>query len=243
MNATLHNQTVVIAGGGSGMGLALAQRAVAAGATVHLLGRTLGKLIKAHESLVGQGDGAVEIHVIDISQDDEVAAFAATLDRVDHLVTTAADLVFKPLLDMQREDVERIMSSKFLGAVHLVRHLAPKMSHEGSITFFSGSAAYKAAHGASIVAAMNAALDGLARTLALELAPIRVNVVSPGIVDSSTWDFLPDHIRVDTLKSIGSGLPTGRVGTSAELADAAMFVIGNGFTTGSVLQIDGGANA
>ncbi|MDE4920539.1 MULTISPECIES: SDR family oxidoreductase [Cupriavidus] len=97
-------------------------------------------------------------------------------------------------------------------------------------------AAYKANAGASIVAA----LDGLARTLAVELAPIRVNVVSPGVVDSPTWDFLPSDARASVLHGIGAGLPVGRVGTASELAQAGRFLIANGFATGTVLQIDGG---
>ncbi|WP_080709770.1 SDR family oxidoreductase [Cupriavidus metallidurans] len=101
-------------------------------------------------------------------------------------------------------------------------------------------AAYKANAGASIAAAVNAALDGLARTLAVELAPIRVNVVSPGVVDSPTWDFLPSDARASVLHGIGAGLPVSRAGTASELAQAGLFLIANGFATGTVLQIDGG---
>lgn len=136
-----------------------------------------------------------------------------------------------------------MLGPKFWGPVYLVRHLEKRLSEDASVTFFSGSAAYKASSGGSIVAALNAALDGLARTLALELAPVRVNVISPGIVDSPVWDFLPPAARGNALASIGASLPRGRVGTVDELADAAMFVMGNGFTTGTVLQIDGGTNA
>lgn len=135
-----------------------------------------------------------------------------------------------------------MLGAKFWGPIYLLRHFQSSLSKDASVTLFSGSAAYKASVGASIVAALNASLDGFARTLALELAPVRVNVVSPGVVDSPVWNFLPEHARSNALASIGAGLPIGRVGTVDELADAALFVMGNGFTTGTVLQIDGGTN-
>lgn len=235
----LRDKVVLIAGGGSGAGLVLATKAAAAGAIVHLVGRSGDKLAAAKRSVGGK----TEVHEADISDEAQVEAVAASIPKVDHLVTTAADLVFKPFLELEDGDIERVLASKLWGPTYLVRHLAGKLAVDGSITFFSGSAAYKASAGASIVAAANAALGGLARTLAVELAPIRVNVISPGIFDGSTWDFLDADARATTLDEIGKSIPTGRVGTADELADAAMFVMGNAFTTGTVLQIDGGLNA
>lgn len=238
MSQTLQGKVVVIAGGSSGMGLALAHQAVAAGAIVHILGRTEAKLTRANASL----GGSVSTHRVDIGNEVEVKALTSQLAQVDHLVTTAAELTFKPFSETNDEDIRRMLAGKFWGPIYLVRHLSPQMSKEGSITFYSGSAAYKASAGATIVAALNAALEGMMRTLALELAPVRVNVVSPGVVDSPVWDFLPANARMETMAAIGSALPRGRVGTTAELADAGLFLMRNGYTTGAVLQIDGGAN-
>lgn len=239
MGQSFLNKIIVIAGGSSGIGLALASKAVAAGGRVHLIGRSAEKLATAKADL---GDN-VTTHRADIGVEAEVAAVARAIPHVDHLVTTAADLTFKPFLQTTDSEIQSMLGSKFWGPVYLVRHLAPGMAKDGSITFHSGLAAYKATAGGSIVAAVNGSLDGLARTLALELAPIRVNVISPGVVDSGTWDFLPADARDTTLAAIGASLPTGRVGRAEELADAALFMMGNGFTTGTVLQIDGGANA
>lgn len=233
----MDGKTIVIAGGSSGMGLALARKLQ--GSRLHLIGRNAQKL-RAAQTVLG---GDVAIHAADIGDEAQVAALAASIGPIDHLVTTTADLSFKPLLELDRDEIARMLGSKLLGPVHLVRHLAPSMSKQGSITFFSGAAAYKAIPGASMVAAANAALDGLTRTLALELAPIRVNVVSPGVVDSPTWDFLPAFDRSSTLAAMGGALPVGRVGNVDELADAALFFMSNGFATGAVLQLDGGANA
>lgn len=239
MSNSLTGKTVVIAGGSSGMGLALARKAASAGASVHIVGRSAEKLTAAKVVI----DGDVHTHVANIGVEADVTRLAADIPRVDHLIVTAADLVFKPFEQITDDEINAMLGPKFWGPVYLVRHLEKRLSEDASVTFFSGSAAYKASSGGSIVAALNAALDGLARTLALELAPVRVNVISPGIVDSPVWDFLPPAARGNALASIGASLPRGRVGTVDELADAAMFVMGNGFTTGTVLQIDGGTNA
>ena len=239
MTETLAEKTIVIAGGSSGIGLALAKRAVAEGAQVHLLGRSAEKLGRARADIGGE----VFIHRLDIGVESDIESLARILPRIDHLVTTAADLTFKPFLQMGNEEILRMLGSKFWGPVYLVRHLVPWMTKEGSITFYSGSAAYKAWSGASIVATLNAGLDGLARTLAVELAPIRVNVISPGVVDSPTWDGFPVETRAQVLSSIGEQLLVGRVGTVEELADAGLFLMANRFATGTVLQLDGGDNA
>lgn len=239
MHHHLNGKVVVIAGGSSGIGLSLAKLAARAGAYVHIVGRSAARLAMAQAALGSQ----ITTHCADIGVEDEVAALVRDIDRVDHLVTTAASLTFRPFLQTENAEIEAMLGSKFWGPIYLVRHLAPRMASNGSVTFYSGLAAYKANPGGSIVAAVNGALDGLARTLAIELAPIRVNVVSPGVVDSPTWDFLDAEARQTALTTIGEGLPIGRVGRVDELAEAGIFLMGNGFTTGTVLQIDGGANA
>lgn len=239
MSHSLDGKSVLVAGGTSGAGLALAKAAAALGATVHLIGRSGEKLATA-QALIGERAVA---HQADIGDEAAVRALAARIGTVDHLVSTAAILTFKPFLEMSNGEMDGILTSKLWGPVYLVRHFAPAMTRDGSITFVSGSAAYKASAGGSMVAAANAAMDGLARTLAVELAPIRVNVVSPGVFDSATWDMLPAASRAQVLDSIGRSLPVGRVGTVDDIADAILFFINNGFASGTVLQVDGGANA
>lgn len=239
MESSLNGKTVLVIGGSSGMGLAVATKAAAAGARVHIVGRSPDKLAAAVAVIGGEAIS----HAADVGNEADVKALAHGLGRVDHIVLTAAQLVFKPFVQTTDEEIRSTFAAKFWGPVYVTRHFAAQLAKGGSITFFGGSAAYKASAGGSIVAAVNASLDGLARTLAVELAPIRVNVVSPGIVETPAWGFLPDASRQEVLKSIGAGFPVGRVGRVEELADAALFVMGNGFTTGTVLQIDGGANA
>jgi NAD(P)-dependent dehydrogenase (short-subunit alcohol dehydrogenase family) len=239
MENSLKGKVVLVIGGSSGMGLAIAIKAAARDAQVHIVGRSADKLAAAVAAIGGD----VLSHSADIGNEANVKALAHCITRVDHIVMTAADLVFKPFVQTTDEEIRSTFAAKFWGPIYVTRHFAALLSKGGSITFFGGSAAYKASAGGSIVAAVNASLDGLARTLAVELAPIRVNVVSPGIVETPAWGFLPEASRQEVLTAIGAGFPVGRVGKVEELADAALFVMGNGFTTGTVLQIDGGANA
>jgi len=157
-----------------------------------------------------------------------------------NLVTTAAELTFAPVADLTTEQVKSMLVSKFWGPFYASQYAAPYIAKDGSITFFSGLAAYRPAPGASIVAALNAALEGFAMTLALEIKPIRVNVVSPGVVDTPTWDFLSREDRQGLLESVAGSLPVGRVGQADDLADAALSLMGNGFINGTVLHVDGG---
>jgi|SoiMethySBSTD1v2_1073268.scaffolds.fasta_scaffold828603_2 NAD(P)-dependent dehydrogenase (short-subunit alcohol dehydrogenase family) len=239
MESSFKGKSVLVAGGSSGMGMAVAAKAAALGATVHIVGRSLERLAEAKTAI----DGDVVTHHADISVESDIATLAEKIQQVDHIVTTAADLTFKPFAQISDAEIESTFAAKFWGAVYLVRHFASRIPSNGSVTFFGGSAAYKALAGASIVAAVNAALDGFARTLALDLAPVRVNVLSPGVVETPAWSFVPEKERAELLKSIGAGLPVGRVGRPEELADAAIFLMGNGYATGTVLQIDGGTNA
>jgi NAD(P)-dependent dehydrogenase (short-subunit alcohol dehydrogenase family) len=142
----------------------------------------------------------VVTHAVDITDKNAVKNLANGLGEVDHLITTAASLAFKPLLQLTDADIRRSLGAKFWRPIYLVRHLAEKVSKTGSVILTSGAAAYKAAPGGSIVAAANAVPDGLASTLARELAPVRVNVVSPGIFDSPTWSFLDGDKRKRTLE-------------------------------------------
>ena len=221
------------------MGLAVARKAAALGATVHVVGRSLARLAEARTAI---GNDVVTHHA-DISVESDVVTLAERIRQVDHIVTTAAELTFKHFSQISDAEIATTFGAKFWGPVYLVRHFVSRIPSNGSVTFFGGSTAYKATAGASIVAAVNAALDGFARTLALDLAPVRVNVVSPGIVETPAWDVMPEKDRAEALKSIGAGLPVGRVGRPEELADAAIFLMTNGYATGTVLQIDGGTNA
>jgi len=135
---------------------------------------------------------------------------------------------------------QRVIDSKLIGPLLLAKHGAPRIRTGGSIIFTSGIAAYRPSRGGAVVAAVNGALAALGRALALELAPIRVNVVSPGWVDTPVWDVVAGDRKGAVLSGMAERLPVQRVGTPADVARAFLFLMQSEYSTGTVLHIDGG---
>ncbi|WP_437378411.1 SDR family oxidoreductase [Inquilinus limosus] len=231
---------VLIVGGSSGMGLALAERLLADGAEVTIVGRGAARLAAARASLLHQE--RLRTIAADIAREDQVVRLFEQSGPLDHIVTTAADIegAYQLLPSLELAAARRVIDSKLIGPLLLAKHGAPALSPTGSITFTSGIAAYRPAARGSVVAAINGALASLAAALAVELGPIRVNVVSPGWVDSPIWQFVAGDAKAATLEAMAKKLPVGRVGRPADIADAIRFLIGNGFVTGTVLHVEGG---
>ncbi|NKN01024.1 SDR family oxidoreductase [Rhizobium leguminosarum] len=230
---------IVIVGGSSGMGLALARRLLGEGAAVTIAGRSEDKLTAARRNL-GEHP-KLKTHAVDISR-EEVAALFRTNGPVDHIVSTAADIegAYQLLPSIELTAAQRVVESKLYGPLLLAKYGAAHLPPSGSITYTSGVAAYRPAARGSVVAAVNAALEGLVRALAVELAPIRINAVSPGWVDTPIWSFVAGDAKQATLNAMAQRLPAGRVGQPDDIADAIRFLIGNGFTTGTILHVEGG---
>lgn len=232
----LNGQTIVILGGSSGIGLATAQAAQAAGAKVIITGRSSERLAKARAAL---GSGA-EAHAVDASDEAATRALFERLPAVDHVFITAGTLVLDGKLAPERSVLEPAMDMRFWGAVHAAKYAAPRMRAGGSLVFMSGTAARRPLPGASVATASCAAVDGLARALALDLAPLRVNSIQPGYVDTPLFDGLFGAERDNILAAAGAKLPVGRIGKPEEIADAVLFLMGNGYVTGINLVVDGG---
>ncbi|RDD80018.1 short chain dehydrogenase [Dyella tabacisoli] len=233
-------ERVVIVGGSSGMGLALARTLLGDGDEVIIVGRSEARLAAARQAL-GNPE-RLTTFAADITQEDQVARIFDSFVSVDHIVTTAADIegAYKLLPDLEIQAARKVVDSKFIGPLLLAKYGAPKLSPKGSITFTSGIAAYRPAARGSVVAAINGALESLAYALAVELGPIRVNAVSPGWVDSPLWDFVAGDQKTETLDAMARRLPVGRIGQPSDIADAIRFLMHNEFVTGTVLHVDGG---
>ena len=233
----LEGERVVVVGGSSGIGLETARLALAAGASVTIAGRSEDRLRRAAADL----GGAVRSVVADVTDDGSVKALFDGEIRVDHVFLPAGEL--KPgggdVLGADLSALRSILESRLLGVVHVVRRARPKMAG-GSITLMSGLYANRPAPGAALGAAAVAAIDGMTRALALDLAPIRVNAVAPGLIDTPLWDsFGPQR---EAILAQATALPVGRIGRPDQVAAAVLFLMSNGFVTGTVLAIDGGGS-
>jgi NAD(P)-dependent dehydrogenase (short-subunit alcohol dehydrogenase family) len=233
--SSLKDRTVLVVGRGSGLARAIALAALDAGARVVAAGRDQAGLAAAYT-----GEPGVVTEFVDLTDEASIAALGDRLGPVDHVVSTASARARGRLADLDRDAVRQSFDTKVIGPLMLAKHLSPRMSPDGSFVIFSGVAATKIAVGTMAVAITNAAADTLARSLALELAPIRVNAISPGVIDSGAWDALGPQGKADYFADISARNPAGRIGTPDDIAAAVMFALTSTFLTGQTLHIDGG---
>lgn len=229
---------IVVAGGNSGIGFAIAELALHQEATVTILGRSEDKLADAAKRLGAN----VHTVVMDLGDSASAAAGFDAIGPFDHFVSTAADLTYAPLAGMACDAIERMLAGKFWGPVNLVQHGVKNLREGGSILLFSGLAADRPGPGTVIVAALNAGIEGFTRALAVELAPIRVNAISPGVTETEGWAFMDEAARKDFFAQLATQLPARRVGRPEYLAEAALFALSNDYLTGEILHINGGGS-
>jgi NAD(P)-dependent dehydrogenase (short-subunit alcohol dehydrogenase family) len=231
----LANSTVVILGGSSGIGLATAKAARAEGARVIITGRSRERLEKAAAELGSD----VRTVAVDVTDEPGTRELFSSLDRVDHVFITAGAVLFDPRLEAEHTAARPALDTRFWGAFHAAKLAAPKMGAGGSITFMSGTTAIRPLRGAAVATASCAAVEAFARSLAVDLAPIRVNTIQPGLVDTPFLDTLGDR-RAALMAEYSARLPVKRAGRPEEIADAVLFLMKNGFVTGITLTVDGG---
>jgi NAD(P)-dependent dehydrogenase (short-subunit alcohol dehydrogenase family) len=224
---------VVVVGGSSGIGLSTAELARREGADVIIASRSAARLDPIAERL-----NAIAIPT-DVTSDDSVASLFKATGPVDHVVVTAAQLRSGPFKTVAMDDVRSTLESKVWGAWRVAR--AAQFRPGGSLTLVSGFLSVRPRPNSAIVAVVNGALESLARALALELAPVRVNCVSPGIIDTPIRAGMPEEVRKELLAKTAASLPVGRVGLGEDIAQQILAFMGNGFATGSIVYLDGGA--
>jgi NAD(P)-dependent dehydrogenase (short-subunit alcohol dehydrogenase family) len=234
MGNTLQDKTVVVVGRGSGIARAVTLRARSEGARVVVAGRDKEKLRRAYD------DADVTAEVVDITDDASIASFADRVGPVDHVVSTASARARGKLADLDRKNLQLSFDTKVIGPAMLAKHFAPQINTDGSFVLFSGVNAFKVNVGYLGVAITNGAVDFLTRSLAVELAPIRVNTISPGVIDTGAWDAMGESGKRDYFAQISGANPARRIGTSEDVADAVLFAMTNTFLTGVTLKIDGG---
>ncbi|MEV0070769.1 MULTISPECIES: SDR family oxidoreductase [unclassified Amycolatopsis] len=234
METALENRTVLVIGRPSGIARAVTLAARAEGAQVVVAGRDKAKLEQAYD------DEGIRAEEVDVTVDASITALAERLGSVDHLVTTASSRARGRLEELDRDALRRSFDTKVIGPVMLAKHFAPHLAEGGSFTLFSGVAAFKPAVGFLGVAITNGAADFLTRSLSLELAPIRVNAISPGVIDTGIWDAMGEEGKAAYFEHFRTHNPARRIGTVDDIASAVLFAMTNPFLTGVTLRVDGG---
>ena len=232
MTQDFTGQRVLVVGASSGIGKAAAQAFVKAGADVVAASRGGDKLTRAAAEI------GAEALTLDTGDNAAIEAFFAAVDPFDHVVVSASAAKSGSVGGMSLEDAKAAMESKFWGAYRIAR--AARINEGGSLTLVSGMLARRPSGASVLQGSINAALEALARGLALERAPVRVNAVSPGIIATPMWDRLSEADRAATFERVSNSLPVKRIGQAEDVAAAILFVAANPFITGSTIPVDGG---
>ena len=232
MTLDLRNKRVLVIGASSGIGEATAAAFAAAGARTIAAARAGAKLQDAARRI------GAEAEPIDILDGPGIEAFFARQAPFDHVVVTAARTKTGSVASLPIKDAQAAMDSKFWGAYRIAR--AARFQDGGSLTLVSGQLAVRPSPTSVLQGAINAALEGLARGLALELAPVRVNTVSPGLIATPLHGALSEQDRQAMFTKAEAALPAKRVGQAEDIAQAILFLATNPFVTGATLAVDGG---
>lgn len=229
---------ILVVGGGSGIGFAVARAALAEGARITIASTNAEKLAAAAARL-----GKVETALLDLTDEAGVKAYFAGSGAFDHIASTAGDwgkVRRAPLADIAIDDAKAFFGVRFWGSMILAKHGAACVPAGGSITITSGMSAFKPQKTAVVATAMAGSVEHLTYGLAVELAPVRVNAVFPGGVATEIFQGLPENLRKAEEQRFASQ-PLPRIGEPAEVAEAYLYLMKGTYTTGQILKVDGGS--
>ncbi|MGP0093094.1 MAG: SDR family oxidoreductase [Xanthobacteraceae bacterium] len=236
---TLAGQRIIVLGGTSGIGLATAQAAADAGAAVVVASKRPERVARALAALPRTAQG----HVLDLASEEQIRGFFEQIGAIDHLVYTAGEtLRLGELSDTGLDQARQFFDVRFWGALAAAKYASAHIRPGGSIVLSSGMAGRRPRKGWTVAASICGAMDSLTRALAVELAPIRVNTVCPGLVRTELWDDMTEQARTQMYDRASGLLPVGRVGEPQDLAQAYLYAMREAFCTGQVIIVDGGAS-
>ncbi len=237
-HVALSGKRIVVLGGSSGIGLAVAQQAVAQGAKAIIASSNADRVQQAVATLDGKAEG----YTLDLSNEGDIRNFFQKIGDFDHLVFTAGDsLQLNELAAMDLTRARQAFELRYWAVLAAVKHASTHIREGGSIVLTTGIAGERPNKGWTLAASVCGAIVSLTRALAVELAPIRVNAVSPGVVRTNLWQSMNADAREHLYESVGKSLLVGRVGEACEIARAYLFLMQEGYSTGQTVVLDGGA--
>ncbi len=235
--STLHGKRIVVLGGTSGIGFATAAMAAREGAAIVVVSSRRESVDRA---VVRLPEGA-EGYALDLSNEEHVRDFFTHIGTFDHLVFTAGDMLqMSELSETNVEQARHAFDLRFWGAFIAAKYGSSQIRPGGSIVLTSGIVVQRPRKGGTVAASVGGAVEALTRALAVELAPIRVNAVCPGPVITEMWGSMSEQDRVAMSQRIGQTLLVGRAGEPQDLAQAYLYLMREGFSTGQVITVDGG---
>lgn len=236
-NEGLANKRVVVLGGSVGIGFATARAAAEAGAKVVVVSSNQQRINHAVQQIGANAEG----HVADLGDEQQTKQLFQTLGKFDHLVFTAGENIKTGALqNMSLDDARQFFNLRYWGAVAAVKYGAPHINEGGSIVLTSGGSGRRPGKGWFLGASICAAMEGFTRAMAVELAPLRVNLVCPGLVRTNLWDSMPETDRENIYSAFSKMLPVQRIGEPEDLAQAYLYLMQQGYSTGEVVVVDGG---
>lgn len=233
----LKGKTIIVVGGSSGIGLAVAQLAFALQARVTLTSRDLVRARTAAASI----DKHVTGEVLNIDHEESVLSFFANLDTIDHIYIAAGNTKLGKVTDGSLEENMQSFNTRLLGSLRIVRAVAGKINAGGSITFTGGVSTDRPIASAWVSGLGTASAEQLARVLVMEFPEIRFNAVAPGYTDTPMWDGIMGDNKSQILADVAAKLPVKKIATPEEVASAVIFLMSNPSVTGEVIHVDGGA--
>jgi NAD(P)-dependent dehydrogenase (short-subunit alcohol dehydrogenase family) len=233
----LEGKKVVVIGGSSGIGLGIAQASAVIGATIVIASRSAQKLKAASKLIAGQ----VQSYAVNLADEEAVSNVMGQIGAMDHLIVSGGRSTSGPFLELASETAREDFEINFWGKYNAARYGAPNIQKGGTITFISGVYGRKPSADAVVTAASVSATDSLARALAVALAPIRVNSIAPGLINTpAIMSDATEQERKEFYDSVASYWPAGGVGQPEDIAQVALMLMTNPFMTGATIYVDGG---